>query len=88
MNWITDMNRCVGPVPAHWSKPMNHIDRLLDERSELVIKVNKLQAFIGSNPMFNDLPVQDQDLMTTQRYIMHLYIDLLTKRIERATHHG
>lgn len=67
---------------------MNHIDRLLDERSELVIKVNKLQAFIGSNALFNDLPVQDQDLMTTQRYIMHLYIDLLTKRIERATHHG
>jgi hypothetical protein len=63
---------------------MNHIDRMLDERSALVLKVFKLQAFMEAD-MFRELPVQDRDLMTTQRYVMHLYIDLLTKRIERAT---
>ena len=46
---------------------MNHIDRMLDERSELVIKVNALQAFISSNPIFNELPVIEQDRMVTQR---------------------
>jgi len=67
---------------------VNHIDRMLDERSELVIKVNALQAFIAGNPIFNELPVIEQDRMVTQRYIMHLYIDLLTQRIEYATTHA
>ena len=63
---------------------MNHIDRMLDERSELVIKVNKLQTFVDSE-MFRALDKLSQELMISQRYVMHLYIDLLTKRIERAT---
>jgi hypothetical protein len=63
---------------------MNHIDRMLDERSELMIKVHRLQTFVGSE-MFAALPVIDQDLMRTQRYVMHLYINLLTQRIQRAT---
>ncbi len=63
---------------------MNHIDRMLDERSELVIKVNRLQVFIGSDT-YKALDVRDQELMVNQRYVMHQYIELLSKRIERAT---
>ncbi len=64
---------------------MNHIDRMLDERSEIVIKVNRLQVFIGSDT-YKELDVLDQELMVTQRYVMHQYIELLTRRIDRATH--
>lgn len=64
---------------------MNHIDRMLDERSEIVIKVNRLQVFIGSD-IYKELNVIDQELLVTQRYVMHQYIELLTRRIDRATH--
>lgn len=66
---------------------MNHIDRLLDERSELVLKVSRLSTFMHGE-QFASMDVIDRELMVTQRYVMHQYIDLLTTRIDRATHHA
>ena len=63
---------------------MNHIDRMLDERSELVIKRNKLLAFMDSE-LFKELPTEDQELMWEQRFLMTHYVVVLSKRIERAT---
>jgi hypothetical protein len=64
---------------------MNHIDRMLDERSELVIKMSKLKLFTTSD-LFKGLAPEDQDLLIEQHFVMRLYAQLLTKRIERATH--
>jgi hypothetical protein len=67
---------------------MNHIDRMLDERSELVIKRAKLHEFIAHSLTWKALGDQERELMISQRYVMGLYIDLLTKRIELATSRG
>ncbi len=63
---------------------MNHIDRMLDERSELVIKRAKLVAFMDGE-LFSELNTIDQELMWEQRFLMTHYIVVLTKRIDRAT---
>jgi len=63
---------------------MNHIDRMLDERSELVIKMGKLKAF-AKGDIFKTMPVDDQDLMIEQHFVMRMYVQVLTQRINRAT---
>ena len=63
---------------------MNHIDRMLDERSELVIKRSKLVFFMEGD-LFKELPAEDQELMWEQRFLMTHYIHVLSKRIDRAT---
>jgi hypothetical protein len=65
---------------------VNHIDRMLDERSELAIKVNKLHTFTETD-VFKAMSTIDQDLLRIQRYLMHEYIRVLSERINRATSH-
>lgn len=56
--------------------------RVLDERSKLAYKVNKLDYFIHSNEIFNKLPGIESILLKEQLNVMKEYINILDKRIK------
>lgn len=59
-----------------------HQQRVVDEKNELDEKAKKLSAFIGTNPMFEELDAAEQERMKEQCEIMWQYSEILGKRIE------
>jgi hypothetical protein len=54
--------------------------RLLDERTDLNQKIDKLGPFINSEK-YSELPVKVQDLLRVQLYAMKTYSYVLTERM-------
>ena len=61
-----------------------HVERMLIEHKELKEKVEKLDAFIGTNPIFKRLSEEEQRDMRLQFRAMMIYLDVLMTRIRRA----
>lgn len=57
-----------------------HQQRVVDERAELTIKIDKLSAFVDA-PLFQGLPPAEQVLLLQQLHYMGKYLNVLTKRI-------
>lgn len=57
--------------------------RLLAETQETADRLNKLNAFMGSDH-FPPLPREDKDLLYSQQRVMSKYVQILGKRLERA----
>lgn len=57
--------------------------RVVQERSELQDRTEKLGEFILNNPIFQSLSEEDQADMGEQHYFMSRYLEILNKRIER-----
>lgn len=64
-----------------------YVKRMLDERTELEAKLEKLGAFILGGP-FKLLPEEEQKLMEEQHGLMAAYKRVLSRRIELATKTG
>ncbi len=64
-----------------------HQQRVVDERTELNDKIDKLNAFIQSgiktDSIYSNLPEEDQNLLIEQSDLMMKYSDVLLKRINR-----
>ena len=58
-------------------------DRLLAETQETAGRLNKLNAFMGSDA-FPNLDRADKDLMYKQQRVMSKYVQILGKRLERV----
>lgn len=54
--------------------------RVVQEQAELSEKVEKLEAFLGSDQV-EQLPTDQQDWLDLQCRAMALYLDVLNKRI-------
>lgn len=62
-----------------------YIERMLVEREDLLIKLEKLIIFIeGENPIFKNLDIIDQDLLIEQYIYMLNYYLVLNKRLDRT----
>lgn len=59
-----------------------HQQRVLDEKRELDERLSKLDAFILDNPLYLQLPADEQDRMTRQSKAMAAYSGVLAERIE------
>ena len=57
--------------------------RVIDERNELRVKLDNLIEFIEKSNRFLQLPNEDQFLLAAQRNAMSLYINILTRRINK-----
>lgn len=55
--------------------------RVIDEKHELDVRIEALQAFIYSHPTFQRLPIAEQWRMTTQSHLMTEYSAILGARI-------
>ncbi len=55
--------------------------RVFVERAELDDRLMKLHAFIGTNPMFGNLPPDEQQRLRIQRDVMTEYCRVLSERI-------
>lgn len=60
-----------------------HQQRVVDEKTELDDKINKLSSFISENPIYGKLPEIDQELLSKQYSVMQEYSDLLAHRVAR-----
>ena len=58
-----------------------HVQRMLDESVELKKRIERLEAFIGTDT-FNALPHVKRNLMIDQFYAMDYYDKVLNERIE------
>lgn len=58
-----------------------HEQRVIDEKDALDIKIEKLNAFIDTNPAFNDLMGFEQQNLISQLSIMQEYSNILGTRI-------
>ena len=59
-----------------------HQQRVVDEKTELDEKLDKLNSFIESNPIFGELPNAEKDRLNRQEVYMSLYSKVLGERIE------
>lgn len=55
--------------------------RVVEEREALEDKLAKLTAFIFSNPLFKDLPADEQFRLRLQQLTMNQYREILNERI-------
>ena len=62
------------------------IERLLNEKSELKEKINKLDDFIEKNPEFDNLSDIQRILLLNQHNAMEMYYFALDSRIEFINH--
>lgn len=60
-----------------------HQQRVVDEFNELKDKTSKLGAFILDNPIYLNVPSEEQKDMKTQYDAMCIYCDTLERRISR-----
>jgi len=60
-----------------------HLQRVVEERTELADKRKKLEAFLDGE-MFKKLPDADQELLYDQFDVMNEYHRILSKRLARA----
>ena len=58
--------------------------RVRAEKTELSERLSKLELFLGSDD-FADVDAEQQTLLIRQAYVMSLYQDILTERIEAFT---
>lgn len=58
--------------------------RLVQERNDLRDRMEKLQAFLGSDKR-SQLDERDQDLLDDQYECMYTYLTILNERIGRAS---
>lgn len=56
--------------------------RVVEEKSELDEKLEKLRDFIFHNPVFRTLPSRDRHLLVRQQAAMAVYSRVLRERIE------
>lgn len=66
------------------SKLEPHVQRMADEQGELEERLEKLSAFIESNPVFKTLSETDQYLLLAQLTAMATYSNILNLRIKLA----
>lgn len=59
-----------------------HQQRVIDEASELTVKVEKLQFFF-ENDIFINLPQEDKSLLMAQHGSMVSYLNILSLRINK-----
>lgn len=64
------------------SEPKDFAGRLRAEKAQLDDRLNKLQTFIDSSPLFMNLPERQRDLLEQQRYLMAELQDVLDERCE------
>ena len=57
-----------------------HQQRVVDERHELMFKVDKLKAFLGGE-IFKTLPADEQQRLSRQAEVMTEYDSILKERI-------
>ena len=55
--------------------------RVIDEKTDIEAKVNKLNDFIGYNPAFDKIDPAEQERMKEQNDIMWQYVEVLGRRI-------
>lgn len=58
-----------------------HQQRVVDEKKELDEKLDKLKAFIETNPIFNNLPDDERGRLGRQFDVMEEYSRILSQRI-------
>ena len=58
-----------------------HQQRVVDEKNELDVKIEKLDIFIKTNPIFGQMELQDQQLLDEQLKHMNAYWNVLRQRI-------
>ena len=58
-----------------------HQQRVLDECKELVDRLEKLTDFIANNPLFGELPKDEQERLRAQSSVMKVYAEILFRRI-------
>jgi hypothetical protein len=58
-----------------------HQQRVVDEKSELDVKIVALTAFIYGNPLHAGLDMDEQDRLAAQLSVMAEYSDILAARI-------
>lgn len=58
-----------------------HQQRVVDEKSELDEKLEKLEKFIHENDFFQKLPSDEQERMCRQQNAMKKYSEVLGERI-------
>lgn len=59
-----------------------HQQRVVDEQTEVSDRLDKLTAFIASNPVFGKLPYDEQGRLKIQKFIMEQYVGVLGDRID------
>lgn len=64
---------------------MSHVERMKVELSELTTKIEALDKFIESSPIFQQLPDEERADMVEQLQGMGEYQYSLKRRLERAT---
>lgn len=69
------------PMPAVNPLLQPHQQRVVDEQMDLDDKRLKLGQFIGQNPIYRDLPQQEQSRLNRQLEAMTLYSNILGERI-------
>jgi hypothetical protein len=57
--------------------------RVVDEKTELDSKIDKLKAFIVNNPVYKTLPPDEQALLNQQYDCMVEYAMILGQRIQK-----
>jgi hypothetical protein len=62
-----------------------HQERVVAEKAELETRLEKLEAFIDSNAIYNTLHPQEQHRLRSQRYFMSGYVEVLQQRIDAFT---
>ena len=55
--------------------------KVVEERDELLDKIDELCEFVVSNPCFYDIPKSQQDLLRVQLSAMNVYASILDMRI-------
>ena len=68
------------PEPSASTVPP-HQQRVLDEKRELDERLSKLDAFILDNPLYLQLPGDEQDRLSRQSKAMAIYSGILAERI-------
>jgi len=69
------------PAPAPNQNMEPHQQRVVDEKTELDDKREKLSAFKASNPLYVKLPEDEQHRLSRQLAVMTEYSEILGERI-------
>lgn len=60
-----------------------HQQRVVDEKNEVKDRLDKLHNFINVNPIYRELPVEEQEDLFEQATYMNAYVEVLERRISR-----
>ncbi len=58
-----------------------HEERVVTEQKDLAENIVKLRTFIQDNPLFKELPIDEQARLKTQEFLMTMYWRVLGDRI-------